>query len=219
VANEVSSLLANEGKYLIYQNTKGGIFLAKDTSVSALDCPGRAEQFRFDDDFSALYYAEKVESEGEEEDTALDKLPLIDIYRISLKDGKAARSERVGFDTVMYDPCTLGAVCYQMSGDCFDLYLNGTVLGSDVLAAMGYGDKLAFGADCDADGNGTLKIYDGKKTVTAAQDVTAFGYTAKGEVVYLANVAKSSGMGQLYRHTKDGPELIAQDVSAFVIAK
>lgn len=217
VANDAASLLANAGGYLVYQDTKYSVFLAKGTVVSTLDCPRSAEQFRFDDDFFALYYAEKVEPDGEE-DAADDQLPLLDIYRISLKDGKAGRSERVGFDAVMYDPCALGAVYYQMSGDSLDLYLNGTVLGTDALAAVGHGDKIAFSADCDASGNGTLKIYGEKKTETAAQDVTEFGYTARGELVYLANVVKTSGKGQLYRYTKDGPELIAQDVSDFVIA-
>ena len=143
---------------------------------------------------------------------------LLDVYRIPLEDGKAGRSEKVGFDAVMYTPYAGGAVCYQMAGESFDLYVNGTMLASDALAAVGYEDMLAFGADCDDSGNGTLKIYDGKKTEMIAQDVTMFGYTAKGELVYLANVASASGKGQLYQYTKDGPKLIAEDVSNFVIA-
>ena len=217
LAEDVSCLLANAGDYLVYQDTKGSIFLAKDRSVSTTDCPRRAEQFRFAWDFSALYYAQRSESENKD-GGAYDRLPLLDVYCIALEDGKAGQSQKVAFDAVMYDPCAWGVVNYQVAGDCIDLYVNGTMLAGDVLTAVGHGDVLAFGADCDDSGNGTLKIYDGKKTVTVAQDVTMFGYTEKGELVYLANVARADGKGQLYQYTKDGPKLVAEDVSGFVIA-
>jgi len=216
IKGDAECILANAGEYLVYRNQSKKVCLVnKGVMTATLDCSEKASDVSFADDLSAIYYAEYIVGADEAEDALL----IFDLYCIPLKNGKPMASERAAFDAMLYDSCEVGVICFKPAGTGSEMYLDDTLLGTDVSGIASYRKKLAFISDCDSKGNGTLKTYDTEKTVTVAQDAVSCGYTAKGELWYLSNVASASGKGELYLYTGDGSVLISQDVSDFWIVE
>ncbi len=189
----------------------GVCYLVTNVGKYELDCEKSASDFLFSVSGEVLFYCESVG-----EDTNIN-----DVYRVQIKDGKPGAAVLCDSDAsgcFLVNDTTIG--CFKdVKEHVGDLYINGKCYGYDVnlYSLVRDGSKaVAFLADCAADGSGTLTVFDGKDTFTVRSDVSGCSYTAKGELVFLCDMGKSNGKGDLYRIVGNEAKPVTDGVSMLV---
>ena len=205
LANDSVALLANGAGMLVCREGEKTYVIQADRAME-WNLPEHATQIKISLSGKELYYCEAA---GE----------LFDLYSATVRDGKMEAARLWETDINSYIVTQTSAIAFKDANEArgtADLYCNGVLLGYDVLTAkvQAVGNQIAFLADYD-ENSGTLMLYNGKKARSVQTDVFDLQITSSGKLVYLADVAKKSGTGDLYRYGEKA-ELIAGDVSKII---
>lgn len=205
LADDSVTLLANGAGILVCREG-AKTYVVKADGAMEWNLPENAVRIGISPAGNELYYCETV---GE----------LFDLYSVAIVDDKIESARLWEGDISGYIPTEGGALAFKDINEArgtADLYINGVLLGYDVLpdTVCAKGNAIAFLADCD-ESSGTLTLYEGKKNRIVRTDVFDVYITTSGKIVYLADVAQKSGAGDLYLDG-DKAELIAGDVSGIV---
>lgn len=176
-----------------------------------LDCTQNTDKFLFSTTGNTFYYSEPIDTNG----------TLFDVYRVQIKEGVPQTAVLCESDVSVCITATDNAVvCLKdAKGNAGDLYIGGKCYGYDVNAmsiVKNASDEIAFLADCDESGMGTLTVFDGKKSEAVRADAIGCKYTEKGELVFLCDVGQTTKKGDLYRMVNGKEELVSDNVSILI---
>jgi hypothetical protein len=193
-------------------NTGGSICLAIGGKETALELES-AEYFRFNKAGTSLYYLENTSGDA------------YDLYARVISGDTAGKPELYDEDIyysyyIFYDS---DAVVYFKDVDTAnysgDLYIDKNKVDTDVYCYNMWGlpnekTSLLYMVDYDeTDLIGTLKKYDGIKTVKIADDVRDYVTDDKGTIAYITNYDTDDSVGDAYLYTGSRPKLIDEEVS------
>ena len=199
-----ASMMASGGVNLVFKDEEA-LYVATQIGKYELDCVWTTAYFWFSDSGNALYYAEPLDGQT----------TCFDVYRVQIEDGKPQTAVLCEADvSCVLDVNDTSAICMKdMRGSVGDLYIAGICCGYDVsfMIAQSSSDEIAFLADCDENGAGTLTVFDGKKTATVRADVSGVAYTDQDELIFLCDVR--NGKGDLYRVVNGEAKLICEGAS------
>ncbi len=218
--------IRNNIRVKLAENRKN--MLAFEDTVSSIDIEN-IFYATFSQDGKTIYfssYEEEDKGDYDEDDYEEDyDVSIYDLYKMTVSGGKADKPKL--FDDDVNDVTLLSndKVIYTKNRDkedeTCDLYVDGEKIDSDVCSyAMGEileTGKLIYFTDYDEeDACGTLKIFDGKKSIEIDDDVYDVSVIPNGDLVYLRDYSKKSKEGDLYSYRNKKTEEIDTDVTSIV---
>ena len=188
-------------------------YIAVKGNATVLEQEKEARSFNFNDSGTSVYYFDNI-SDG-----------YGDLYHISISGGKVSKPE-------LYDTEVKSTSCSFISDNEFryfkdlnnqggDLYINKKYVDSDVyhsnLYRYSHLNPAVYFTDWDEDTqSGTLNIYDGKNSVTIADDVYDLSGTPDGKLLYLYDYSLKNCTGELYQWSNGRSTKIDDDVVAII---
>lgn len=147
-----------------------------------------------------------------------------DLYKAQISGTTVSAPEKVDSDvqSSYMTICDNGDVLYfkDLDDDKGELYFNGEHIASDALATyISKNDNGNFYFMTDYSSNrsqGTLNVFNGKKTETISDDVRSWQVQEDGSVVFLYDYSSTSFTGELRKYSGKKTETIDEDIAALL---
>ena len=194
-----------------------GAYVAIGAKETELD-QEEAGSFRFSASCAMLYF---LDNYSYEDGTA-------ELHAVQIKNGAVGNSEMYDEDVsdavlwVNQDDAVIYFKDYDSDDNCGDMYVNNNAIDTDVYL---YSLTLQEGyyyylTDIDDDMIGMLKMYDGKKSVKVADDVSSYLTDDDMNVVYITDFDTDDWVGDAYLYNGSRePKPIDKDVSRLLFIK
>ncbi len=194
-----------------------GAYIAVGATETELD-QEEAARFVFNRSCSALYFFDNY---SDDDDSC-------ELFAVQISNGAVGSPELYDEDVssdVLWayeDDEIVYYKDYSYDDNSGDMYINKTAVDTDVYAYSLYVRENCYYylADTDDDMIGTLKMYDGKKTVAIADDVYSYLPDTGTTVAYITDFDTDDWVGTAYLYTgSKEPKLIDEDVSRLLQIK
>lgn len=187
------------------------IYIAVKDAATVVEQEKEAISFRINPSGTVVYYIDDIPDEKD-----YGKL-----YRIPITNGGIGKAEVYDSDVCTYDCRFINDTELEYFKECKgskgELYINKTKIDYDVdcYKVENYSDfdKIYYFTDWnDEKEYGTLKVYDGKKSVKIADDVHSFSAVPDGRVIYLCEYSFDYYKGELHEWSNGETRKIDDDV-------
>lgn len=166
------------------------------------------------EDGKTVYYLIETETQDKKPSTTGD------LYKISVKDGKAGKAELYDQDVYsgflyLVDDHVYYHKDYDVESHLSGLYVDKTQVAEDVYAGTHayYQGAFFYYTDYDtAKQHGTLHRYADGKSEQIDEEVREFTVTSEGEILYLYDFSQKYQYGTLYRYNGGDREMIDEEV-------